>query len=146
MQIRIISPCSPLHLAGAQVSDLPLGELADAGVADPHPAAEGEIGPGLLAADEDRDAASRRSASTSVTRKRTVPPSPSRAAVPMAAGSAPCQQVGIALGLPVLDDRVEQLAGPGGERVAVAPVGAELGESPPAPRRSLLSVKCAWRT
>ena len=45
-----------VHLAGPQVPDLPLGRAADAGVADPHPAAVGEVGPGLLTSNQDRNA------------------------------------------------------------------------------------------
>ena len=38
----------PVDLAGAQVPDLAGAEAADAGAADPHPAAEREVGPGLF--------------------------------------------------------------------------------------------------
>ena len=45
-----------VDLARPQVAYLPASQLADAGVADPHPAAVGEVAAGLLAADEDRNA------------------------------------------------------------------------------------------
>ena len=40
-----------VDLTAAHVAQLPRAELADAGVADPHPAAEVELEPGLLAGD-----------------------------------------------------------------------------------------------
>ena len=56
-QVRIISPSLPWTSPVRRSRTSPRAEPADAGVADAHPAAEGQHGAGLLAADQDRRAA-----------------------------------------------------------------------------------------
>ena len=57
MQVRTISPSSPCTSPVRRSRTWPAAQPADAGVADAHPAAERQLGAGLLAADEDRRAA-----------------------------------------------------------------------------------------
>ena len=56
-QVRTISPSLPWTSPVRRSRTSPRAQLADAGVADAHPAAEGQRGAGLLAGDEDRRAA-----------------------------------------------------------------------------------------
>ena len=133
---------APRRCAGRGPS--PEHRRPDAGVADAHPAAEGQRrrrpprrrrGSACVPSD---------SASTSLLRKRIVPPSPSPASPPSIGWKRSMwRRSAIALLLPVLGHRVEHRSGPGEEGLALAPVGAELVEVGRASMPSVLSV-CSW--
>src|SRR3954467_517977 len=114
-------------LAVAQVADLALAELADARVADPLAAAERQVEALLLTGDEDRRRAVALDLLLAVGEH-------DRAALALL-GQAELglealhvQAVAVAVAVPVLEHRVEQLARAGDERLALAPVGAHLVE------------------
>src|SRR3954447_5856100 len=122
------------HLALAAV-DLPVAqiahaagaELADAGVADPLAAAERQLEAGLLAGHEDR----RRAVALGL---RAGGGERDRAALALLAAAdlrletLHEEALGVAVLLPMVDQRVEQVAGPGRERGPITPVRAQLVE------------------
>ena len=116
-----------IDLAAAQVAQAAGHELAGAGVADPHPAAERELEAGLLAGDEDRLAAVGLDLLVGLEEL-------DRAALALAVAAddrleaLEVELVAVAVLLPVLLERVEQLGGAGAERLAVLPVRAQLLE------------------
>src|SRR5690349_17845996 len=116
-----------VDLAGAQVADLALAQRADAGVADALAAAEGELEPGLLAGHEDRLGAV--ALGTAVGDLEV-----DRAALALLAApdlgleALHVQPLAVAVGLPVLVERVEHLARAGDVGLALAPVLAQAVE------------------
>ena len=82
-QVRTISPSLPWTSPVRRSRTWPRAELADAGVADAHPAAEGQGGAGLLAGDEDRRAAVAARPRPGSWRSGSSPPSPPPASPPI---------------------------------------------------------------
>src|SRR3954453_4117089 len=114
-------------LAVGQVADLALAELADARVADALATAVGQVEALLLAGDEDR--------SRAIRLHLLVALGEDDAASLALLGQAELglealhvQAIAVAVGVPVVEHRVEQLARPGDERLALLPVGAQLVE------------------
>src|SRR3954469_6689376 len=115
------------HLAVAQVADLALAELADARVADPLAAAERQVEALVLAGDEDRGRA--------VGLDLLLALGEDDATALALLGEAELglealhvQLVAVAVRVPVVEHRVEELARAGDERLALAPVGTEIVE------------------
>src|SRR5207248_1900547 len=120
-------PLLARDLAVAKVTDLARAESANARVADPFAAAERKLEPGLLSLYEDRLGSIGLHLGVALEEG-------DRAAL---TGLAPAdlrlealhvQLVGEVVALPVLRQRVQHVAGPGGEQLTLAPVGAELVE------------------
>src|SRR4051812_32844939 len=97
-----------IHFAAAQVAQLAGHELAGAGVADPHPAAERQLQPGLLAADEDRLAAVVLDLAVGL-QELDRPALALALAADDRLEALEVELVGVALLLPVLLERVEQV-------------------------------------
>src|SRR4051795_470346 len=114
-------------LAVGQVADLALAELADARVADALATAVGQVEALLLAGDEDR--------SRAVALDLLLGLREDDAAALALLGQAELglealhvELVAVAVRVPVVEHRVEQLARPGDEGLALAPVGTQLVE------------------
>src|SRR3954452_25267013 len=123
-------------LAVGQVADPALAELADARVADALATAVGQVEALVLAGDEDGGRA--------VALDLLLALGEDDAATLALLGQAELglealhvQQVAVAVGVPVVEHRVEQLAGAGDERLALAPVGAHVVEVARRQARSL---------
>src|SRR4051794_19021365 len=112
------------HLARAQVADLAGLQLADAGVADALAASEGEAEPGVLARDQDRLAAVRVRLAVALEELDR----PAFALLRLAEDGLEAlhvQAVAVAVLLPVVVERVEQLGGAGDESPPLPPIGAQ---------------------
>src|SRR5690242_5702536 len=114
------------HFAAAEVPQLPGAELPHTRMADAHPAAERQLEPGLLAGHENGRAAVALHFLVGVDEG-------DRAALALGAVAADhrlealhVQAVAVGLAVPVLAQRVEHVARPRGERLALAPVRAQL--------------------
>src|SRR4051812_11268401 len=117
----------PGHLARAQVADLAGLQLADAGVTDALAASEGEAEAGVLAGDQDRLAAVRLRLAVALEELDR----PALALLGLAEDGLEAlhvQAVAVAMLLPVVVERVEQLGRAGDEPLALLPVGAQLLE------------------
>src|SRR4051812_43754100 len=129
-------------LARPQVAHLARAQAPDAGVTDAHPAAEGQGGARLLAGHQDRSAPVRLRLDVALHQLDGPPGALSAVAADDRLEALDVHAVRVALALPVLDQSVEEVAGPGQEGLALAPVGAEiveiLGAHPPHLGRVLL--------
>src|SRR5436190_3855350 len=117
------------HLARTEVADLARAQLSDAGVADAHPAAEGERRAGLLAGDEDwlRALAARLDVALEEL-DRAALADLSVALADDGLEALHVQAIAVAGLVPVLAHRVEQVARSREERLALTPVGAQVVE------------------
>src|SRR5436190_15602389 len=115
------------HLARAEVADLARAQLSDAGVADAHPAAEGERRTGLLTGDEDwlRAFAARLDVALEEL-DRAALADLSVALADDGLEALHMQAIAVAGLVPVLAHRVEQVARSREERLALTPVGAQV--------------------
>src|SRR3954447_21139118 len=116
-------------LAGAQVAHLAGAQAPDARVADPHAAAVGQRGAGLLPRDEDR----RGAVAVRLDAARGQPDRAARAELRVARADDGLEALRVqarrfTLALPVLAERVEEVAVPAREGLAVAPVRAQAVE------------------
>ena len=145
MQVRTISPSVPVDLAVAQVAHLAGAELADAGVADALAAAERQLEPASSPATRIGVAPSH-SASVSLLAKLDRAALALLGEAELGLEALHVQALAVALALPVLGHRVEHLAGPGEERLALAPVRAELVEVARASIRPCSPVSCRCRS
>src|SRR6187551_17362 len=114
-----------VDLSGAQIAHLPSAKLADAGVADAHPTAEGKRRAGPLAANQDRRAAVAASLDPALGEAHGASLALAGLAADHRLEALHVQQLAVAVPLPVTAHRVEHLGRAREEGVALAPVWAE---------------------
>src|SRR4051812_12974371 len=102
-------------LAAAQVAQLAGAQLPDAGVADPHAAAEGQLETGLLACDEDRRSTVAFVSHVGLQDLHGPPPPLARTPADDRLEALEMHPVAVGVLLPVRGERVEQLRWTGEE-------------------------------